>query len=703
MVKMKSEFKICLIICILILIQFSFFSEAHAYIGPGAGFAILTSFLAVFVSFILALFYLVTLPVRLVIRVIRRGRLFCKHKIKKVIVLGFDGMDPMLLKQYIADKKLPHMSELEKKGTFTELQTTTPAISPVAWSSFSTGTNPGKHNIFDFLSRNRETYLPELSSVHIGKPSKYLKLGRYSIPLKKARLVSFKKSKTFWKILGEHGIFSAILHVPLTFPVEKFFGVQVAGMCVPDLRGTQGSFSFFTTDEKFADVYAGGEVTYVKPENNIIKTHIRGPQNPLKATEETLKIPLMIDISDESNVSVKLNGEKIFLRKGEFSDWIKLEFKAGLGIKVSGICRFFLKSLKPHFELYVTPLNINPEKPALPVSHPFIFSSSLAKQLGNYSTLGISDDTWALNERVLDEDGFLKMAERNHAEKEKIFNKMLTRVKKGLVVTVFDISDTVQHMFFRYIDKEREHENLPEREKYHSSIEKVYVRLDNIVGQVKKQIGDDTVLLIMSDHGFKSFRKGVNLNSWLYKNNYLHLKNGFAESGRYFENVDWSKTRAYALGLGGIYINQRGREAQGTVSSGREKEELKKEIAKKLQLIEDNTSKEKVIRNIYDAESVFNGPYKENSPDLIIGYSEGYRASWDSVIGKVTDKIIEINEKCWSGDHCIDPKVVPGVFLCNKKINNSTASITDIAPTILNLFGVTIRGYMDGKNLMDSW
>ncbi|RKY85220.1 nucleotide pyrophosphatase, partial [candidate division KSB1 bacterium] len=426
----------------------------------------------------------------------------------------------------------------------------------------------------------------------------------------------------------------------------------------------------------------------------------KGPKNPFRNDDSILKIPLKIFLKSKDELTVEVGNQTIALKKGEFTEWIRLKFNTSFGIKLRCICKFFLKSVEPYFELYITPLNIDPEKPALPVSHPFIYSSYLSKILGDYSTLGISDDTWALNERVIDEDAFLKLAYDNHSDKEKIFFNSLNKIKKGLIVNVFDISDTVQHMFFRYIGKKRNPEDIIEFEKYQNEIEKVYVKLDSIVEKVINQINDRTVLIIVSDHGFKSFRKGVNINSWLFANGYLHLKNGVKNSEKYFRNVDWAKTKAYALGLGGLYINQKGRESQGIVTRLDEKEKLKKEITEKLLDLKDEETGEKVIKNIYDADEVYRGPYKNEAPDLLIGYSEGYRASWDSVIGKITDKIIEVNEKSWSGDHCIDPEIVPGVFFCNRKINTDNPEIIDIAPTVLNLFGITPPHYMDGKNLI---
>jgi predicted AlkP superfamily phosphohydrolase/phosphomutase len=233
-------------------------------------------------------------------------------------------------------------------------------------------------------------------------------------------------------------------------------------------------------------------------------------------------------------------------------------------------------------------------------------------------------------------------------------------------------------------------------------IEELYSKMDDLVGKVLLRLDNKSALIIMSDHGFKSFRRGVNLNSWLYLNGYLSLKDGKKISEEWFKDVDWEKTRVYALGLGGIYLNQKGREAKGVVNPGEETEALKKELLKKLNGLEDNDKDSVAINKVFDRDEFLPGPYKDNCPDLIVGYNEGYRISWDSVTGKVNETIFEDNTKAWSGDHCIDPRLVPGIFFSTQKINTASPSIMDIAPTALTLFGLEIPPHMDGHSLIDT-
>jgi predicted AlkP superfamily phosphohydrolase/phosphomutase len=205
----------------------------------------------------------------------------------------------------------------------------------------------------------------------------------------------------------------------------------------------------------------------------------------------------------------------------------------------------------------------------------------------------------------------------------------------------------------------------------------------------------------MSDHGFKSFRRGVNLNSWLLRNGYLALAPGRTASGEWFKDVDWPRTRAYALGLGGLYLNLKGREAQGVVAPGEEALALKAELGRKLTALKDGPSGPPAVTRVYDRDAVYAGPYKDNAPDLIIGYNEGFRASWNGVTGIVDDVVFEDNVKAWSGDHCIDPALVPGVLFSSLKLDTDKPSIMDIAPTALELFGIAPPAHMDGRCLVD--
>ncbi len=679
-------------------------TSAAAYVGPGAGFAFAGSLFFFLGAVLLALATILFFPIRMAwIAFKRRRKGAGKAMVRRVVVMGFDGLDPDLVAQYSAEGRMPNFERLGKRGYSSKLTTTFPSISPVAWSSFITGCSPAKHNIFDFLARDRRTYLPDLSSARITTPTRVLKLGKYRFPLEKPGIKLLRKGKSFWKQLGEHGVFSAILRVPITFPAEEFDGVQLAAMCAPDLKGTQGSFTSFSTHPEDAAT-TGGERIKVVREGNIVRGAIPGPANSLVEGSPQLEIgfTVTLDPAGQTGLMEMANGEVVHLKKGKYSDWVRLSYAAGLGQKVHGIARFLITSIEPTFNFYMTPINIDPENPALPISHPLVYSIYLSKALGSFATLGLAEDTWALNERVIDEDQFLEQAYLIQEEREKMFWSELDKVRKGLVVCVFDATDRIQHMFYRFIQDDHPAARGFDREKYRHAIRDIYERADELVGETLDRLGADEELFVLSDHGFKSFHRGLNVNSWLMKEGYLVLRDGRREGRDWFVDVDWEKTRAFGLGLAGLFLNVKGREAKGIVEPGAEAQALKAEIIDKLRRLTDpERGDERVVLEAWDSQECYGpGPFVENAPDVLIGYNAGYRVSWESVTGKILAEPLVDNVKAWSGDHCIDPRQVPGVLYSTRKLGCENPRIIDVGPTILELFGVGKTPQMEGQSLL---
>ena len=673
--------------------------RSHAYAGPGAGFAVLSSFWALFVAFFYSVYAFLVWPFRQLFRLLRHRNVYAKAQIKRAVILGFDGMDPELTERFIAEGRLPNLAKLRGQGTFRKLSTTYPAISPVAWSTFMTGVNPGKHNIYDFLARDLANYLPYLSSAEIKGPKHSWKIGKYNIPLGAPRIKGMRRGIPFWHWLGEAGVFCSILRVPVTFPPEKFSGVLLSGMCVPDLKGSQGTFCLCTTRASGDKFREGGVRVPVERTSLGYVSYIPGPENPLAAdsgNELRIKFEIFPDPA-KNRARFTVNSESFILKVGEYSEWVPLKFKAGVGFSAHGISRFYLREISPEIEVYVTPVNIDPGKPDLPISHPVTYSIYLEKMFGPYATLGLAEDTWALNEKVLDDEAFLAQCYANHEDRERMLFDALEKTQQGLCACVFDTTDRVQHMFWRYLDENHPAARAVPRAQRPTVIQDLYARMDELIGRVMTQIDDQTLLMIVSDHGFKSFARCVNLNAWLHQAGYLALKPGKTESGDWFDDVDWSRTRAYTMGLNGLYLNLKGREREGIVEAGVEAESLKDELRRKLDGLVDPASGRIGITGVFDCEAVYAGPYVDNAPDLIVGYGDGYRASWDSVMGKVTSQIFEDNLKAWSGDHCVDPRLVPGVLFCNHKISDEKPAIVDVAPTVLKLFGLALPGYLDGK------
>ena len=680
---------------------FIFTLPAFSYVGPGAGFAFVGSFLFIFVAFFLAFFNFLTFPIRAFIKFLKRVKTLKNAKYKRVVIIGFDGVDYNLLNKFFKrGNDFQNMKKLAEQGTFAPLLSTEPPVSPVAWSTFATGVNPGKHNIFDFLTTDRNTYMPKLSCSDILPPKRILKLGKLNIPVSRPKIELKRKSKSFWNVVGSKGVFSTVLRVPFTFPPEKFYGLMLSGFGTPDLRGTQGSFSFYSDEkEEDFDISEGIFEKLKRVSEDLYEGVIKGPANPFRKENLPLEIKFQISINRENqNAVVDIGKEKFELATGNLSDWIRIEFKAGM-IKIRGIVQMVLESLDP-LKLYLSPINIDPEKPSMPISHPKIFSVYLSKLLGPYATLGMAEDTWALNERILSEEGFMQEVYNTQKEREKVFFDTFKKVKNGLIVQVFESTDRIQHMFWRYLKDSESPADLPsDKKNIINSIYDVYRSMDDFLGVLSKKIKKDDLLIIVSDHGFASFNREFHLNSWLHKEGYLVLKDGKTRSDKWYADVDWSKSKAYGQGLNGIYLNQKGREKSGIVNPGEEAERIKNEIKEKLKKLKDEKNKKMVMKAVYKREELYKGPYTENAPDIIVGYNIGYRLSWESAVNYVDDRVFSDNKRLWSGDHAFTSDQVPGIFFCNKKINRKDPMLMDISPTVLSAFGIKSLPYIDGRDL----
>ncbi len=665
------------------------------YIGPGAGFAAAGSLLVLLGTFLLAFAIILVWPLKAVARVVtRRGK--GPAKVKRLVVLGLDGFDPGLAQRFAAEGRMPNFAKLAQKGCFHPLNTSLPSISPVAWSTFATGVDASRHNIYDFLTRDPCSYMPVLSSTETRQRARHLNLGLAKVPFgSKAVYKILQKSQPFWKLLGAQRVWSSILRVPITYPAQAFpHGTLLSGMCVPDIQGTQGSFSFYSTRERRPGTI-GGQQFQIKVRAGRIESNLKGPQGK---DGRPMNCRFAVELDEaQRQATIRIGHDAVTVGVHEYTPWMTVPFEG-----CQGIARLYIQTWdEQHFELYVTPINIDPEKPALPISHPFVYSIYLAKTLGKFATLGLAEDTWALNERVIDEEAFLKQAWLIFEERKAQMFDALDKTPTGFVTCVFDTTDRISHMFYRYLEEDHPANLGRDREKYAHVIPDMYAKMDDFLAEVQAKLGGDpdTVFMVISDHGFCSFRRGVNLNSWLRDEGYLVLQEGAQTSGDWFERVDWSRTRAFTLGLTGIFLNRKGRERQGVVEPGAEAQALAREIQSKLQALVDPVSGQTIMNSVMLTEEVHNGPYADLAPEILIGYKRGYRHSWECATGSVTEEVFSDNTKSWSGDHCVDPTLVPGVFWCNRKINTSEPSLMDIAPTALDLFGVPIPGYMMGAPL----
>jgi len=596
----------------------------------------------------------------------------------KVIILGIDGMDPVITEKLINEGKLPNFAALRQNGSYSHLATTIPPESAVAWASFATGLDPSGHGIFDFIMRQPQDYslFLSLNEIFWGQGKTEVKLRRQGEP--------------FWVTLSKNKVPCYIYFCPNTFPPDRIYGKMLSGMGTPDILGNIGKFSFYTTKPLNKDnLKSRGRIIEVKNNFEVISTELYGPKVLSGGLQVEATVPLKIVLSaDAESISVSFQGGSLILIKDSWSDWKEVSFKTGPFSSVSGIVKFYLKSIKPDFELYVTPINFNPDRAPFPVSYPHGFSRKLSGKIGYYHTLGIPVEIWSLNESRISEKVFLQQVDDVLNEKKKILREELKGYKSGAFFFYFDTLDIIQHMFWRYIDNKNK--SMQNDLQYKDVIYNYYEQIDSIVGEVMKGLDDKTVLIVLSDHGFGPFRRSVNLNRWLLDNGYLFLKKRVNQDIEFLEGIDWSRTKAYALGFGGVYLNKAGREYYGIVDAAQE-EYIKQELLEKLSGIADPETGEKIVNNAYDLAQVYNKLNIKDAPDLFVGFKPGYRASWQTALGGMSGSLIEDNNKKWSGDHLFDPAEIPGVIFINKKIKTKVHGIMDIFPIILDLFAIHRR------------
>lgn len=625
-----------------------------------------------------------------------------KHKL---IVLGIDGMDPELLNQFMREGKLPNFARLAAQGSFRRLATSIPPQSPVAWSNLITGMDAGGHGIFDFIHRDPKTLEPYFSTSRVEGPKHTIHIGSWVIPIGAGRAEQLRKGKAFWEILDEHGIPNTVFRIPANFPPIPAKGETLSGMGTPDLRGTYGTFSFYTDDPTAASgAVEGGQILPVQVENFRVRSRLIGPDNTFRKGSPAVTEPFEVDVDPlEPVVRIEVGGQEFVLQEGEWSDWIKLNFQLlPFAASVKGICRFYLKQAHPRFQLYVSPINIDPADPALPIATPPSYSRVLAEEAGEFHTQGIAEDTKALSAGVLDDNEYLQQARSVLAEHRRIFDAEFPKFKKGLFFFYFSSLDLNAHMMWRLLDPKHPGYDANLAEQNGSAISEFYRQIDLVLGEVLGRLDSDTTLLVVSDHGFAPYYRSFNLNTWLAQNGYIKLKSGGdGDSSAPFAQVDWSRTRAYGLGLNGLYINLRGRERNGIVEPG-EADALIKELKEKLLTVKDPRSGLPVITRIDAAKEAYRGAYAHSGPDLIVGYNRGYRAGWKTILGAFPPEIIEDNTNPWSGDHCMDYTLVPGVLLSNRKISAEFPALTDIAPTILGEFGIPKTRDMMGQSVFGS-
>lgn len=614
---------------------------------------------------------------------------------KKVIVIGLDGLEPTIVESLLQHGELPNLSRIRQHGHYGRIKTTYPAQTPVAWSSFATGTNPGAHGIFDFIRRDPETYQPDLALSQFLPPK-----NAFSPP----RVVSRRKGVALWKVLAQAGVPSTVLRFPCAFPPDVGCGRILAGVGVPDLRGGQGTGAFYTQDPTITAQEHEQLVHLAKADD--IKTHVIGPRNTSVKpfTDLTTEIRVRVDRA-ASKLIIETGGTpaKIEVAEKAWGPWVRLKFKLSMLQSIPGMVRFYVCQLAPLIQFYASPVNFDPASPLYPISAPAEYARELADKVGLFSTLGMAEDHTAYNNGRFDEQAYQAQCDSVFEEREKMMLFELDRFREGFFFVLFDTPDRVQHMFWRLRDRQHPGYNPDLAQRCEEPIEKMYRRCDKMLASVVNRLDENTLVIVLSDHGFNSFRRSFDTNTWLWQQGLLALKNDkkpAEDLTNPAESIDWSKTHAYAVGLGGIYLNLRGREQAGIVHEGAEADRVRKAIEEGLREIVDSERQRPAIQSVSRRESIYSGAFVSESPDLLVNFQEGYRVSWQSAVGGFSDTLLSDNTRFWSGDHIIDPEAVPGVLFMNHPVRRENAAITDMAPTILHYLGVPADPAMEGESLI---
>jgi predicted AlkP superfamily phosphohydrolase/phosphomutase len=611
----------------------------------------------------------------------------------RVIVLGIDGMDYGLARRMIEEGKLPNLARLETMGSFTPLETSVPPQSPVAWSNFITGMDSGGHGIYDFMHREPDTMIPYLSTSKPADVTRSVELGGYQFALAGGGMELLRHGQAFWEVLEDHGVRTEIVRIPANFPPSGTATRELSGMGTPDILGTYGTFSFYTNAlEKLRDNLAGGAAYYADFQNDVFNGQLMGPPNPMRVDQEEMTSDFTVYLDPERPVAKIVAGdEEVLLEEGEWSDWVEVEFDVAPFLpSVSGIVRFLLKQAHPDFMLYVSPVNLDPMAPAMPISTPDSYAAELADAIGDdYYTQGMPEDAQALKQGYLDTAEFLQQARFAADDIWNQYAYVLDNYEEGLLFYYVGNLDQTSHMMWRAMDPNHPAYDAVRDAPYRHTIENLYMEADKWVGITLERMPEDTLLVVMSDHGFTSLLRSFNINTWLLENGFITLidpeRQGQSEL---FLNVDWGQTKAYAIGINSVYINVRGRERTGIVPES-EREAVMDEIAEKLLAYRDPKNDQPVVLNVYKSEEVYKDRgHLDIAPDLIIGYAKGYRCSDETALGRMPKEIIFDNTSLWSGDHLMDPSVVPGVLFTSRSLKKEAPSLKTLAAAILAEYGI---------------
>ena len=656
----------------------------------------------------------------------------------RVVVLAFDGVDAGLVETMFAAGRLPNLAALKARGGFSPLTPPVPPQTPVSWTSFATGLDPGGHQIFDFLKRDPANMIPtfavaeekevpflfgEKTPAAAGAASAVLFLvpaavlaakqrrvaagvlflfgagagaasfaaARAWLPVTRPWVESNRRGATFWTEAASHP--ATVIRMPVTFPPEPFRdGRLLSGLGVPDLSGRIGKPAYYTSDPFFAPREGNDfSIELVRLVTNVGRqtTRIVGPPGRAFGRKGEIELPMTLTVPESRDrVEIEAGKSRLTLSPGQWSNWMSLDFRVNPLVTVHGYARFLLESASPEIALYVSPIQFDPERlpPGFEISTPPDYARELVSRFGRYKTMGWAIDTWSIQSGTLSEKEFLEDVAATVAHERRMLAE-LVKEDRRLLVHYFEFPDRVAHVFWRFRDPKHPAYDATLAAKYGDAVEKSYETMDAIVGETVRALPSGAALMVLSDHGFATWRRSVNYDSWLVEKGYLVLKGdarrqnleALFSRGAFWEAVDWSRSRAYAMGLGDLYINLRGREKQGIVAPGAEYESLRQELARGLLELTDPATGERAVSRVFRREDVYRRYDPRLIPDMIVSNRPGYRVSWQASLGVPTGNVFEDNRDVWSGDHCsLDPDLVRGIFLASRPFSApKVPAITD--------------------------
>ncbi len=637
----------------------------------------------------------------------------------RVIVIAIDGMDYKLTRKWLDQGLLPNLADLEKEGDFRSMGTSIPPESPVAWSNFITGQNPGGHGIYDFLhhkweedSETGEAHLmpvdPIVETEDVG--FSLTLFGRY-FPLTGGAQINMRRGAALWELLEDHDVPATIYKIPAHYPPTETGQKTMSGMGTPDFKGGYGTYYLYTEDQ-FA---IPGKVTKGVLVANTIYDHVfrdflYGPPNASIAVEEgeippEMKVPFRAYIDPQKpivKIEIGEEGEAIplILSEGEWSDFVSVDFEVIPYVtSISGLVRFYLAEVRPNFRLFVDPINIDPAAPSAEITTPSSWSAELFDKYGVFETKGMPENTAALKDGIINYDEYRTHSMLIYEKRKEMLHEMIDDHDSGLLFYYFCSIDLDQHMFWALMDENHPFHDENESEYNKTFIKTLYKDIDGVIGQVRKNLREGDTLVIMSDHGFAPFYRTFNLNTWLLEHGYLHLKED-ADKGKLdeldFSDVDWSRTQAYGIGFGSIYLNIDGRDPKGIVKQP-EVENLVDEICGRLMAEKDPDNGKSLFYTMYKGREIYRGAAIDNAPEIVVGFFGGYGVSDKSALGEFSSEIIQDNLNPWSGNHLMAAEEVPGILFANKKMILDDPKLYDLTVTILKEYGVDKAPEMIGK------